>query len=90
MLAGRTLFFAAVKALALRLLRSTTLTPCVFEGSYTNSPRVDICRETAFFATFATINAGDPRRYVISRGARSDGRNSYTRANYDYQPTRPR
>jgi len=47
-LARRTLFFAAVKALALRLLRSTTLTPCVFEGSYTNYPRVDICRETAF------------------------------------------
>jgi hypothetical protein len=43
-LAGRTLFFAAVKALALRLLRSTTLTPCVFEGSYTNYPRAEICR----------------------------------------------
>ena len=42
MLAGRTLFFAAVKALALRLLRSTTLTPCVFEGSYTNYPLVAV------------------------------------------------
>ena len=68
--------------------------PCVFEGSYTNYPRADIWfffgAVKPLFRDFRDHQCADPRRYVISRGARSDGRNSYTRANYDYQPTRPR